>query len=114
MTYGGFRIGELAALRLDDVDWERSTIRVDEAVTDVNGHLEYEEPKSDRAFRTVPIADLPLEKLRSHIESRIGWDDSASLLFPWSGRRDLPAVQLEKTPLGAGCDRRPPGAAHAA
>ncbi|MEW6470819.1 MAG: site-specific integrase [Actinomycetota bacterium] len=67
-AYGGFRIGELVALRLDDVDWLRGTIRVDENLTDVNGHLEFGAPKTGRAFRTVPIADPVVQKLARHVE----------------------------------------------
>lgn len=88
-AYGGFRVGELAALRLDDVDWTLCTIRVDEAVTDVDGHLEFEDPKTDRAFRTVPIADPVLDKLREHIERSIGWDDRRALLFTGPGGAQL-------------------------
>lgn len=80
-AYGGFRLGELLALRLDDVDWTRGSIRVDEGLTDVAGYLEFEDPKTARAFRTVPIADLALEKLRQHIETRVGWDNPRTLLF---------------------------------
>lgn len=112
-AYGGFRIGELAALRIDDVDWTLSTIRVDEAVTDVGGYLEFEDPKTERAFRTVPMADLALEKLRAHIDMRIGWDDPRALLFVgpggaqlrvgnWRKRHFYPAV------LGAGLTRLTP------
>ena len=80
-AYGGFRIGELFALRLDDVDWSRGMIRVDEGLTDVAGKIEFEDPKTERAFRTVPVADLALEHLRSHVESSIGWSDPRALLF---------------------------------
>ena len=80
-AYGGFRLGELLALRLDDVDWTRGFIRVDEGLTDVAGHLEFEDPKTERAFRTVPMADLALDKLRHHVETRVGWDDPRALLF---------------------------------
>lgn len=79
--YGGFRIGELLALRLDDVDWSRGTIRVDEGLTDVAGVLEFEDPKTHRSFRTVPMADLALDKLRCHVEATIGWADPGALLF---------------------------------
>jgi integrase len=68
-AYGGFRIGELFALRLDDVDWLRGTIRVDENLTDVNGRLEFGTPKTERASRTVPIAEPVLEKLARHVEN---------------------------------------------
>lgn len=88
-AYGGFRIGELAALRLDDIVWtleddqghkRGGTMRVDEGLTDVNG-IEFEDPKTEKAFRTVPLPDLALDKLREHIESYVGWDDPRALLF---------------------------------
>lgn len=104
LAYGGFRIGEFAALRLDDVDWPRCQIRVDEGLTDVGGVIAFEDPKTSRAHRTVPIADLPLEKLRAHIDERIGWDDPRALLFSgrdggplrptnWRNRQWGPAVE---------------------
>jgi len=80
-AYGGFRIGELCALRVDDVDWDRGTIRVDEGLTDVNGFVEFEDPKTERAFRTVPMADLALEHLESHIDALVDADDQRALLF---------------------------------
>jgi integrase len=80
-AYGGFRIGELFALRLDDVDWTRGFIRVDEGLTDVAGRLEFENPKTEKAFRTVPMADLALDKLRQHVEVHVGWDDLRAPLF---------------------------------
>ena len=103
-AYGGFRIGELAALRLGDVDWRLGTVRVDEALTDVGGRVEFEDPKTARAFRTVPVADLALDKLRDHIEGRVGWDDPRALLFTgpgggplrlanWRRRHFYPAVE---------------------
>jgi integrase len=68
-SYGGFRIGELFALRLDDVDWLRGTIRVDENLTDVNGHLDFGHPKTERAFRTVPMAEPVMGMLRHQVET---------------------------------------------
>ncbi len=110
-AYGGFRIGELFALRIGDVDWARSQIRVTRGLTDVGGILAFEEPKTDRAKRTVPIADRPLEYLRDHIEGTVGWSDPAALLFTspdgsvlrptnWRQRFFNPAVQhAELAPL---------------
>jgi len=84
-AYGGFRIGELFALRLDDVDWARGFIRVDEGLTDVAGTIEFEDPKTEKAFRSVPIADLALQHLRSHVDATIGWDDQRALMFTAPG-----------------------------
>jgi len=110
-AYGGFRLGELCALRVDDVDWDRGTIRVDEGLTDVNGLVEFEDPKTVRAFRTVPMADLALEHLQSHIDALVDGDDLRALLFTspeggilrptnWRARFFNPAVKVAKlTPL---------------
>jgi integrase len=106
-AYGGFRIGELCALRIDDVDWDRGTIRVDEGQTDVSGLGEFEDPKTVRAFRTVPMADLALEHLESHIDALVDADDQRALLFTspeggvlrptnWRARFFNPAVKAAK------------------
>ncbi|MGZ4707243.1 MAG: tyrosine-type recombinase/integrase [Acidimicrobiales bacterium] len=79
-AYGGFRIGELCALRVDDIDWDRGSIRVDEGLTEVDGLVAFEDPKTERAFRTVPMADLALEHLHTHIEKSVDAGDSRSLL----------------------------------
>lgn len=84
-AYGGFRIGELCALRVNDVDWSACSVRVDEGLTDVAGHVEFEDPKTERARRSVPMADLALEKLHEHITDHVGWDDQKALLFTGSG-----------------------------
>lgn len=95
-AYGGFRIGEIAALRLNDIVWtlqdeqghtRGGTIRVDESLTDVNG-IQFENPKTERAFRTVPLPDIALDRLREHIDSYVGWDDLRALLF--AGRDGQP------------------------
>ncbi|MFN8037598.1 MAG: site-specific integrase [Acidimicrobiales bacterium] len=110
-SYGGFRIGELCALRIDDIDWDRGHIRVDEGLTDVDGLVKFEDPKTERAFRTVPMADLALEHLRRHIDRLVDEDDSQALLFTspeggilrptnWRARFFNPAVKAAKlTPL---------------
>jgi integrase len=108
--YGGFRIGELVALRLNDVDWARNHIRVDEGLTDVDGVLEFEEPKTERARRSVPVADIAMSKLRGHVESVVGWDDPSALLFTsptgetlrptnWRRRQWAAATKAAKLPL---------------
>lgn len=79
--YGGFRIGELVALRLDDVDWTRNYIRIDEGLTDVGGVVEFEEPKTDKARRSVPMADIAMSRLREHVEATVGWNVPSALLF---------------------------------
>ena len=110
-AYGGFRIGELCALRVDDIDWTRGTIRVDEGLTDVDGLVAFEDPKTERAFRTVPMADVALERLHTHINALVDANNARSLLFTspqggvlrptnWRSRYFNPAVKAAKlTPL---------------
>jgi integrase len=82
LAYGGFRIGEFAALRIEDVEWERACILVRRGLTDVGGIIAYENVKTARSFRSVPMADLALEKLAGHIEAFVGSSDVSALLFP--------------------------------
>lgn len=104
LAYGGFRVGEFAALRIEDVDWGRSCIHVRRGLTDVGGVIAFEDVKTTRSFRTVPMADLALEKLRDHVDTYVGRDDNPSLLFPglrgaplrpknWRKRHFGPAVE---------------------
>lgn len=103
LAYGGFRIGEFAALRIADVDWDRSCVHVRRGLTDVGGVIAFEDLKTTRSFRTVPMADLALEKLWEHIDTYVNSDDDSALLFPglrgaplrpnnWRKRQFSPAV----------------------
>jgi integrase len=80
-AYGGFRIGEFAALRIDDIDWDRGHLRVDEGLTDVAGSVAFEDPKTQKAHRTVPLADLALDHLQTHIDTYVDATDPRALLF---------------------------------
>jgi integrase len=48
-AYGDLRLGELAALRVEDFDFLRGTVYVDAAVTDVEGILDYGTRRTRRA-----------------------------------------------------------------
>jgi integrase len=80
-AYGGLRLGELAALRVEDFDFLRGTVYVDEAVTDVEGILDYGDPKSETSIRTVSLPDEVMALVRQHIETTIGWNSSTAFLF---------------------------------
>jgi integrase len=54
LAYCGFRWGEMAAVRVSDVDLARRRIAVTSAVTEVQGHLVWGGTKT-RQRRTVPI-----------------------------------------------------------
>jgi integrase len=61
----GLRIGELMALRQQDVDWLRHTARVQDQLTiDGKGRMD---PKTPRSRRTVPLPDVVAEALSQHV-----------------------------------------------
>lgn len=61
----GLRIGELMALRQQDVDWLRHTVRVEDQLTfDGKGRMD---PKTPRSRRTVPLPDVVANALSQHV-----------------------------------------------
>ncbi len=62
----GLRQGELLALRWDDVDLDRRTLRVRHTLARVNGRLTLLEPKTERSRRTVILPDVVIVSLRAH------------------------------------------------
>jgi integrase len=72
--YAGLRRGELQALRVQDVDFEQSVIRVERGWDPVEGPIA---PKSRAGTRTVFL----LETLRPLLEAVAAHDDSEGLFF---------------------------------
>jgi len=62
----GLRLGELLALKWEDVDMERGALTVRRTLQRVGGELVWGEPKSARARRTVPLPAPALAALREH------------------------------------------------
>ncbi|MEP6973256.1 MAG: site-specific integrase [Actinomycetota bacterium] len=60
-AYSSLRWSELVAVRRDDLDLERRTVRVDEKLVEVAGRFEWRSPKTEGSARTV---DLPLVAVR--------------------------------------------------
>ncbi len=63
----GLRIGELLALRAEDVDFLRRTVRVEWQVA--SGTLERAVPKTPRSRRTIPLPDVVAQALAEHMRS---------------------------------------------
>jgi integrase len=78
--YAGLRLGELWALRDDDVDLETGVIRVERAWDRIEGVIE---PKSRAGRRAVPI----VAALRPHLAARRLSRDSAAAFFFGQGSR---------------------------
>lgn len=61
----GLRIGELLALRVEDVDFLRRTVRVEWQFT--SGSKVRSEPKTPRSRRTIPAPQVVLDTLAEHL-----------------------------------------------
>lgn len=77
--YTGMRLGEVCALKWDDIDWEKHTITVRRTVQRVaqmkgsDGRktaLMIGTPKSTRSHRVLPIPDFLMERLRAQRAAR--------------------------------------------
>jgi integrase len=71
----GLRIGELLALRVEDLDFLRRTVRVEWQFT--SGSKVRSEPKTPRSRRTIPAPQVVLDALAEHLAAyRAGGDGS--------------------------------------
>lgn len=79
MVGTGLRVGELAGLRWEDVDFEKRSINVNHGIVSVKAadgkkeHIEVSDPKTDCSVRNVPITDRVLDAFKEefrYAESR--------------------------------------------
>jgi integrase len=77
----GMRVGEICAVRWQDIDLDKGTLKVNATINrDENNHLARLATKSDRAKRTIRLPDIAVEALR-----RTPHDEGETLV----GHRDL-------------------------
>lgn len=79
-AYVGLRWGELAGLRVERVDPLRRTIRVEEQLVEVNGHVRFGPPKTKAGRRTVSMPPTIARMLGEHMSSPAV--RSSGLVFP--------------------------------
>jgi integrase len=79
----GLRIGELLALRVQDIDFLRRTVRVEHQLQ--RGTHARVEPKTPRSRRTIPLPKVVAEKLAAHVAARPPLSDG-SLFYSDAGR----------------------------
>jgi integrase len=79
--YAGLRLGELRALRVEDIDLDAGTIDVSRSWDEVEGVIE---PKSKAGTRVIPLCDHLSVYLKAHLAG-LGWD--AGLVFGESATR---------------------------
>lgn len=84
-AFTGLRSGELAALRVRDVNLLRGHIEVRRTVARVGGEWTFGTPKSARSVRDVPLPPSLREELRAYLEAHPHRADPDAAL--WPGRR---------------------------
>jgi integrase len=92
----GMRRSELAAARVDDLDFETGTLTLERTRVVVDGQVVESDGKTENAQRIVVLDPLTLSLIRSHVEmlSReqaqfgAGYDDSG-VLFCWEDGRPV-------------------------
>ncbi len=62
----GLRLGELLALRWQDVDLKNAVIRVRQSLASVKGQWLFQEPKSEKSRRSIPIPKDIITELKAH------------------------------------------------
>lgn len=76
-AYGGLRFGELCALRRQDVDPMRCTVRVSQTLMDVNNRVSFGPPKTKASLRTVTLPRSVMTELVGHMSEFTGVDPDA-------------------------------------
>lgn len=66
-AYTGVRAGELWALRRKRLDLLHGTLRIEESLKDVSGHLMFGLPKSEASHRTISLPGSIREMLEDHL-----------------------------------------------
>jgi integrase len=74
-AYTGLRAGEIAGLRVRNLDLTRGVVTVEETVIDIDGDLTADTPKSDAGYRDVGDLDPSLVlRLAAHVAGRAPGD----------------------------------------
>jgi hypothetical protein len=101
----GARQGELFGLQWRDLDLDAGVLTIQRTHVEVNGHIEFGEPKTKRSRRRVDIPHYAVEALREHRSHQPATPHPATLIFtdtsgqPAAGpRRELTERPLSDVP----------------
>lgn len=94
----GLRRSEVLALRWDDLDTERQTLRIDESLVATNGGAAWGNAKNGRSRRTIPIdadtmrvfARRRAEQAAERLVAGETWEDNDLIIATRTGRLVLP------------------------
>lgn len=70
-AYGGLRWGELAGLQRRHVDLDRGVVIVEQKLSEVNGVLEIDAPKSEAGRRSVALPAVAVDELDRHLRANV-------------------------------------------
>ena len=94
----GLRPGEALGLKWSDIDWDSGRLRVQRVLLPTGG---FEEPKTARARRTLPLPSSTVQSLRDHrrnqaeerLEAGAQWQDN-DLIFAAEGGKPVNHINL--------------------
>ncbi|MBQ6998243.1 MAG: tyrosine-type recombinase/integrase [Clostridia bacterium] len=102
----GMRIGELAALRWEDIDWDKNIIRVTRTLVyqryeeDSKKTFHFEEPKTKTSYREIPISkQCAIALKKQFMQKRILENKAPESKRPEKEFRDLLFTTKVNTPL---------------
>lgn len=81
LFWTGMRSGELLALTLNDVDFEKSTIRISKTITQINGKTIISPPKTPKGNRTVVIPCFLLALIRDYADRLVDYEPQEQLFY---------------------------------
>jgi integrase len=73
LAYCGLRWGELAGLRVRDLDFKRRRLNVRETMVEVGGYFEQSVPK-DYEERSIPVPEFIMDRLADHVAGKSSAD----------------------------------------
>jgi integrase len=99
MLTTGLRRSEAIGVRWSDIDWDRGVLEVHQAITDVNGKLHTDEPKSHASERVIKLPRQMMALLRTHRERQraqretvgAGWQDHDLVFCTGKGKPLFPS-----------------------
>ena len=77
----GIREGEMLALTLDDIDFQKKTIRINKTFHQIKGKDIVTEPKTPKSNRTVQMPDFLADELMDYVKMQYGLQNT-DRLFP--------------------------------
>lgn len=92
-VHTGCRVGELCALKWDDIDLINETIEISKTLQRINGTLTLKKPKTKNSERQVTLLDSAIKFLKAlkkqHIERKLKYGIELDYVLCWSDGRPI-------------------------